>query len=396
MAFCAMDLPVGSSGLTFGHRHEPLVGQHRFDHLTGACATRHHQPVLPGLDQQTQCVEVRDDPSARVETVQAAVGRGRRVVERRVQCQHADHRQRVALAHGIVVHVVGGRDLDHAGAEGRVDVVVGDHRYRAVAQRQLHPLPDQVVVARIVRMHHHRDVAQHGLGAGRGHHQAVLQLAVDRLRSVGERVADMPEVAVFLLAFDLQVADGSLEHRVPVDQPLAAVDQALLVQAHEGFGHDGGQPFVHREVFAAPVHAVAHAAHLRGDGVARLLLPLPHARDEVPACLGRCGAHVVPADALVAQLALDDDLGCDPGVVGARHPDRVLPAHAVVARERIHDGLVEGVPHVQRAGHVGWRQLDRKRCGCRIRLAGAAHAGPPIAVAFPLRTPEGLQRSGFE
>jgi hypothetical protein len=49
----------------------------------------------------------------------------------------------VALADGVVVGVVRRRDLDHAGAEGAVDVVVGDDRDLAVAQRQLHALADQ-------------------------------------------------------------------------------------------------------------------------------------------------------------------------------------------------------------------------------------------------------------
>jgi hypothetical protein len=66
----------------------------------------------------------------------------------------------------------------------------------------------------------------------------------------------------------------------------------------------------------------------------------------------------VARQALVLQLALDDDLRGDAGVVGARQPQRVVAAHAVVARQRVHDGLVERVPHVQRARHVGRRQLD--------------------------------------
>jgi hypothetical protein len=33
----------------------------------------------------------------------------------------------------------------------------------------------------------------------------------------------------------------------------------------------------------------------------------------------------------------------------------------VVARQAVHDGLVERMAHVQRARHVGWGQLNRKR-----------------------------------
>jgi hypothetical protein len=57
----------------------------------------------------------------------------------------------------------------------------------------------------------------------------------------------------------------------------------------------------------------------------------------------------VAVQALLLQLALDDDLRGDARMVGARHPQRVEAAHAVVARQRVHDGLVERMAHVQRA-----------------------------------------------
>ena len=62
--------------------------------------------------------------------------------------------------------------------------------------------------------------------------------------------------------------------------------------------------------------------------------------------------------AFTGELALDHDLRGNAGVVGAGHPQRVLAQHAVVARERVHDGLVKSVAHVQRARHVGRRQLN--------------------------------------
>jgi hypothetical protein len=93
------------------------------------------------------------------------------------QGQHNDHRQAVAQADGVVVEVVGGGDLDHAGAELAVDVFVGDDRDVAVDQRQLDGLADQVGVALILRMHHHGGVAEHGFRAGGGHGEAA---AADR------------------------------------------------------------------------------------------------------------------------------------------------------------------------------------------------------------------------
>ena len=206
----------------------------------------------------------------------------------------------------------------------------------------------------------------------------------------------MPQRAIFFFALDFQVGHGGLQLRVPVHQALAAVDQALLVQAHEGLSDDAAQLVVHGEVFAAPVHAVAHAAHLRGDGVARLFLPLPHLGDEVLARLGWGGAHVVAADALLLQLALHHDLRGDARVVGAGHPHRVEAAHAMVAGQAVHDRLVERMAHVQRARHVGGRQLDGESGFSRHWRARATVARRAVSPFFPFRAPVGFQCSRFK
>jgi hypothetical protein len=111
------------AGLVDGH--EPLVGEHGLDHLPGARAARHRQPVLLGFHQQALSFQVGHYLLACHEPVQAAVGGRGVVIDLGVQVQHADHGQTVALAHGIVVGVVRRCDLDHAGAEGS-----GRHRRR--------------------------------------------------------------------------------------------------------------------------------------------------------------------------------------------------------------------------------------------------------------------------
>ncbi len=360
------DAPAAGAGP--GHRDEPLVGQHRLDDLPGARAARHRQAVLLRLDEQAERVEVGHHLLARGVAVEAAVRRRGVVVDPGVERQDADDRQPVALADRVVAGIVRRRDLDDTGAEGAVDAGVGDDRDLALAQRQPHRLADVCRVAPVVGVDHHRGVAEHRLGAGGGHHQPA--------RVVGQRVGDMPQEAVLLLALDLEVGDGRHQHRVPVDEPFAAVDQAFLVQPHEGLGDDVRERLVHREVLARPVDAGAQAPHLVGDRRAALPLPGPDALDEGGA------AEVVARAAFVLQLALDDDLGRDAGMVGAGQPQRVVAAHAVPARQRVHDRLVERMPHVQRAGDVGRRQLDRERGPRRVQARGAeAVALPPVDPA---------------
>src|SRR5690606_3590789 len=69
---------------------------------------------------------------------------------------------------------------------------------------------------------------------------------------------------------------------------------------------------------------------------------------------------------------------CDAGMVGARLPEHVLTLHAVVADKDVLQRVIEGVPDMERARHVGRRDDDGERLG----------TGP--------RTCPGLEGFGFE
>ncbi len=90
-----------------------------------------------------------------------------------------------------------------------------------------------------------------------------------------------------------------------------------------------------------PVDAVAEAAHLAEDLAAGLGLPLPDALDE------RLAAEVVAGLALLGQLALDDVLGGDAGVVHAGQPQRLVALHAPAAGQGVDERVLEGVAQVQ-------------------------------------------------
>ena len=189
-----------------------------------------------------------------------------------------------------------------------------------------------------------RDVAQHRLGPRRRDGHVAL--------AVRERVADVPQRSVLFLGLDLEVGDRRLQHRVPVDEALAAVDQPVLVEPDEGLLDRARQSRVHREAVAAPVDRGAEAAHLARDRAAGFLLPAPDALVEGLA------AELVARLALGVELALDHHLGRDARVVRAGLPERAIARHAVVARERVHDRVLERMAHVQRAGHVRRRNDD--------------------------------------
>ena len=94
-------------------------------------------------------------------------------------------------------------------------------------------------------------------------------------------------------------------------------------------------------------------------------------------------AKVVAGDFLGIKLAFNNNLGGDAGMVCAGDPGGAVAFHTVVAYQAVHDGLVEGMPHVQGAGDVRWWQLDGE-CGfafieCRTEVSVLF---PCVAPAF--------------
>ena len=69
-----------------------------------------------------------------------------------------------------VIEVVRRSDLHRSGAEFAIDQNrIADNRNIACRQRYANHLADQVTIARIVGMNRDGGIAEHGLGARRGH-----------------------------------------------------------------------------------------------------------------------------------------------------------------------------------------------------------------------------------
>ncbi len=215
---------------------------------------------------------------------------------------------------------------------------------------------DERGVAFVGGVYGYGGVAEHGLGAGGGDG--------DVAGSVGEGVADVVELAEAFFVLDFEVGDGGLDAGVPVDDVGSAVDEALLVEADEGFLDGDGEAVVHGEVLALPVDGGAEALHLVEDGAAVELAPAPDALDEGFA------AELFAGCAFGGELALDHHLGGDAGVVGAGDPEGEVAEHAVPAGEDVHLGLVEHVAHVQAAGDVGRGEEDGELSGVVLRTFG--------------------------
>ncbi len=112
------------------------------------------------------------------------------------------------------------------------------------------------------------------------------------------------------------------------------------------------------------------------DRIAVFALPRPKALQKFFA------AKIVPGLAFFGKLALNDILGGDAGMIGARHPERFEPTHPFIPDHDILQGVVEGVTHVQNASHIGRRDNDRIGLFVRIDFGVKKVVVDPILAPF--------------
>ena len=338
---------------------EPLLGQPRLQ--SGVAAVAMHDGVVEVLDviEQVVLLEPLDDGLAAL----VAVHTGELAValdDHRVLVEDVDLRQVMSLTHGVVVGVVGWGDLNEAGTEVGVNVPILKNGDLAVDDGELDGLTHEGGLLGILRRDGNARVTEHGLGARGGDDDVVL--AVDRL---GQRVAQVPQVALLVLVLGLVVRDGGSAVGAPVDDALAAVDQAVVVPVAEDLAHGLGVVLVHGKALVVEVDGAAHALDLLDDDAAVLVGPVPTGVDKLVA------TNFQAANALALELLVDLGLRSDTGVVGAQHPARGLAAHAGHTDDGILDGVIGGVAHVELAGHVGRWNGD----------GAVAHTGAALVVA---------------
>ena len=222
--------------------------------------------------------------------------------------------------------------------------------------------------ARRVGVAGHRGVAEHGFGACRGDHH-LGRLAWLR---VHDRVPQIVEMTLHGLVNDLVVGNGRLQLAIPVDEPVAAENQAVAEHREERPAHRMRAHRVHGEALAVPIARAPHALLLLNDALLIQVLPFPDAFFQPGA------AHVVARLAFQLQQAfLHHGLGGDAGVIGAGHPQGVVAHHAVPTDQQVLHHVVHGMAHVQGAGDVGQRHHDDVRIRVVIRKRRKRLVGQP-------------------
>ena len=196
--------------------------------------------------------------------------------DHRVFIEDIDLRQVVSLTHSVIVGVVGRGDLNKARAEIGVDMPILKDGDLAVDDGELDGLTHEGGLLGVLRGDSDARVAKHGLGARGGDDDVIL--AVDRL---GQRVAQVPQVALLVLIFGLVVRDGGGAVGAPVNDTLATVDQAVVVPIAEDLAHGLCVILVHGEALVVEVDGATHALDLLDDDAAVLVGPVPAGVDKL-------------------------------------------------------------------------------------------------------------------
>ena len=240
-------------------------------------------------------------------------------------------------------------------------------------------------------------IAQHRLGPGRGDRDIIALLAEGNVSvlilldifiglAILQRIFEMPEMAVDLFIFHFQIGDGGFEMRIPINETLIAIDQPFIVKLNENAQDRIGKALIHGEAFARPVAGCAKPLELADDRAARFFLPLPDALDKSFAA--HCAAvRLLPFH----ELALDHHLRGDAGMIGARLPEHILTAHALIADENILKRIVKRMAHMERASHIGRRDHNAKTVG-GLFAALFDRSGLECAGLFPLPVDFALNR----
>ena len=204
-------------------------------------------------------------------------------------------------------------------------------------------------VAGVLRIHRHGSIRHDRFWAGGGDFQIGAGFFHDFHFVVVEK-------SLLVLGNHFLVAERRERDRAPIDHPLAAVDESLRMKVDKNLLHLERVGFVHCEAFAGPVAGAAKLFELVDDDAAVLFLPLPDAFQKLVAAEIVAGLFL-----LLAQLALDDGLRGDAGMIGARKPENLMPRLARAAGENVLERVVEHMSERQDAGHI--RRGDDDRVG---------------------------------
>ena len=182
------------------HLHEPLHGELRLYHGISALGMSHFIYIILHLLHKTGSLEILHDLLAHIETVHTDIhsaGFG----DCAVIIEDINGGESIFVAEHVVVYVMSGGDLKTASTEVHLNIFIHDDRHRTSYQRNDYFLSLEPCVTLIVRIYADSGIAQDSLGTCGGDNDVFIFLAL-------HFIAEMEEVALFLLVYHLLVREG--------------------------------------------------------------------------------------------------------------------------------------------------------------------------------------------
>ncbi len=217
------------------NRHIPLIGQIRLNHSMGTVTATDLVRMRFNLVKQTFSFQIGNHALTRFVTVQPLILLGNKIlgVDMRRVGENITHRQVVTLAHFIVIKIVGRCDFHTTGSKLGIHICIGNHRDGPIAQWQNQLPANQIPVTFIIRMHRHGTITEQGFRTCCGHNHVFGRI-------IRIRILNMPEVTLFLFMLHFQIGNSGFQHRIPVHQTLATINQPFFEQADKHFLHRMG------------------------------------------------------------------------------------------------------------------------------------------------------------
>ncbi len=326
------------------HFNEPLRGCDRLHCGAATVALAHIVVIILGFHQGPGGVQVCQNGLPGFITVHPLVFAAV-FVDFSVVVQNQNLLQAVPLAHFKVVGVVARGYFDAARAKILFHIFIRENGQLPAEQRQKSVFAVKMEIPLVLWVDGDAGIAQNGFGPGGGDNHILPGLL--------HLVFDVPQMALLLGVFHLGIRKGGGAMGAPVDNPMAPVDQALLIQVFKRLTHRLRAAFVHGEAAAPPVWRGAQLFLLVQNPAAVLLLPLPHSvKKFLPPQIIASFLLVFP------QILLHFDLGGDAGMVHPRRPQGGIPLHPLLANQRILQSHVKSVAHMQLSGDVGRRHYN--------------------------------------
>ncbi len=194
---------------------------------------------------------------------------------------------------------------------------------------------------------------------------------------VSHIISKIVELALVVMINNLLGGKHSLGLRVPVHHPQSSVYEPLVIEVNEHLQHTLAAYVVHGECRTVPVAGSTQPPQLLQYDASVFLLPCPGIFEEL------LTGQVTFLYPLLGQTVHHLGLRGYGSMVGARHPQCILPLESGFPHEYVLNSVVQHVPHVQHSRHVWWG--NHYGVGLpAVGFAGEQTVLVPVLIPLPL------------